>query len=288
RGGAPLPGERPVDRATQEDRRQDDGGIHDDAGDGSQHELAGDLPEVRPHLPEKPEHAGALWEGRGRHVPNAGSSRSRVTRATITSRARLKSSLTAGTSSHRSIRVARDASSPRSQAKVTTAAAPATSAGVGRCGRRPSTSMPSARSPWMTRGGIASSGSVPADVALAPRPRAAARRLKYSAAMRLLAEPCKQTNRTFPRELMAGSYFTKTHGGWSNGNAISPIIAAAAMSRGLLTFQRKSTTRLTSVTSAVSQSPIAIRPSSTQAPRMVPIAAPYAPLMKPCTLRFVR
>ena len=56
----------------------------------------------------------------------------------------------------------------------------------------------SARSPWATRGGIASSGSVPTDVALTPSPRAAARRLKYSAAMRLLAEPCKQTKRTFP------------------------------------------------------------------------------------------
>src|SRR5207244_3672275 len=198
RGGAPLPGERPVDRATQEDRRQDDGGIHDDAGDGSQHELAGDLPEVRPHLPEKPEHAGALWEGRGRHVPNAGSSRSPVTRATITSRARLKSSLTAGTSSQRSIRRASTANSPRSQAKVTTAAVPATSAGVGRCGRRPSTSMPSARSPWMTRSRITSSGSISADVAHAPRPRAAARRLKYSTTIKLLTEPYKQTNRTFP------------------------------------------------------------------------------------------
>src|SRR6266478_1904421 len=85
----------------------------------------------------------------------------------------------------------------------------------------------------------------------------------------------------------AGSYFTKTHVGWSSGNAISPITAAAAMSRGLLTFQRNSTTRLTSVTTAVSQSPMAIRPRRTQAPRIVPIAAPYAPLMKPCTLRFV-
>src|SRR5438034_3692757 len=86
----------------------------------------------------------------------------------------------------------------------------------------------------------------------------------------------------------ASSYFTNTHSGLSSGNAMSPMIAVAATSRGLLTFQRKRTTRLASATSTVSQSPMAIFPSSTQAPRMVPIAAAYAPLMKPCTFGFVR
>ena len=60
----------------------------------------GHLPEVRPHLPEKREHVAALrHQGR-----SAGSRGVAVTRATMTSRARLKSSLTAGTSSQRSIR----------------------------------------------------------------------------------------------------------------------------------------------------------------------------------------
>src|SRR6266481_367041 len=68
------------------------------------------------------------------------------------------------------------------------------------------------------------------------------------------------------------SYFTKTHAGLSSGNAMSPMIAVAATSRGLLTFQRNKTTRLPSATSAVSPSPIAIFPSRTQAPRIVPMA----------------
>jgi len=54
---------------------------------------------------------------------------------------------------------------------------------------------------------------------------------------------------------------------------MSPMMAAAATSNGLLTFQRNKTTRLTSATSAVSQSPMAIRPRRTEAPRMVPMAA---------------
>src|SRR5262249_35565340 len=85
-----------------------------------------------------------------------------------------------------------------------------------------------------------------------------------------------------------GRYFTKTQAGCSSGDATRPIAAGVAMSSGLLTFQRNSTARLTSATSAVSQSPIAMRPSRTQAPRIVPIAAAYAPRMKPCTLGFVR
>src|SRR5438552_4272559 len=134
---------------------------------------------------------------RRRHPRKVGSSSSPETRATIASRARGKSSLTAGTSSQRMTRGARAASAPRSQPNVTTATAPSTSSGVGRRGRRPATSMPSPARPLVTCGGIASSGSVPAEVARASRPRAAARRLKCSAAMRLLADPCRQTNRTF-------------------------------------------------------------------------------------------
>ena len=42
---------------------------------------------------------------------------------------------------------------------------------------------------------------------------------------------------------------------------------------GLLTFQRNSTASETIPISAVSQSPIAMRPSRMQAPRIVPIAA---------------
>src|SRR5205814_7180432 len=41
------------------------GGIHDDAGHGSQDELTRHLPEVRPHLPEKGQHStvghGTAW-----------------------------------------------------------------------------------------------------------------------------------------------------------------------------------------------------------------------------------
>src|SRR5262249_31668163 len=69
------------------------------------------------------------------------------------------------------------------------------------------------------------------------------------------------------------SYFTNTHSGLSRGKAMSPMTAVAATSTGLLTFQRNSTTRLPSATRIVSQSPIAIRPRRTQAPRIVPMAA---------------
>src|SRR5712692_4247716 len=87
---------------------------------------------------------------------------------------------------------------------------------------------------------------------------------------------------------LSSSYFTNTQVGWSRGNAMRPMIAVTATSRGLLTFQRNSTTRLASAMSAVSQSPMAILPNNTQAPRMVPMAAAYAPLMKPCTFGFCR
>jgi len=62
-------------------------------------------------------------------------------------------------------------------------------------------------------------------------------------------------------------YFTNTHAGWSSGNAINPMIAVAATSTGLLTFHRNSTIKLERATSAVSQSPIAMRPSRTHARR---------------------
>src|SRR2546428_133086 len=84
------------------------------------------------------------------------------------------------------------------------------------------------------------------------------------------------------------AHFTKTHVGRRSGNAINPMSAVAAISAGLLTFQRNRTPRLPSPRSAVSQSPIAIRPSSTLAPRIVPMAAAYAPFTKPWTLGFAR
>ena len=55
-------------------------------------------------------------------------------------------------------------------------------------------------------------------------------------------------------------YFTNTHSGLRSGNAMSPMIAVAATSQGLLTFHRKSATRLPNATSAVSQSPMASFP----------------------------
>src|SRR5258708_5477963 len=77
-----------------------------------------------------------------------------------------------------------------------TAAAPATSAGVRRSGLRSPTSKPSPAKPATTSGGMASSGSVPADNARNREPCSAARRLKYSIAMKLFAEACRQTKRT--------------------------------------------------------------------------------------------
>src|SRR5215467_6037710 len=68
-------------------------------------------------------------------------------------------------------------------------------------------------------------------------------------------------------------YFTNTQPGFRSGNATIPTRAVAAINAGLLTFQRKRIRRLTSVTAAVSQSPMAILASSTEAPRIVPIAA---------------
>jgi len=62
-----------------------------------------------------------------------------------------------------------------------------------------------------------------------------------------------------------------------------PTTAVAATSIGLLTFQRNNKIRLTVAIKAVSESPMAIFPSSTAAPRIVPIAAASAPLTKPLT-----
>src|SRR5713226_2117390 len=78
-------------------------------------------------------------------------------------------------------------------------------------------------------------------------------------------------------------YLTNTQSGLRIGKAIIPTIAVAATRIGLLTFQRNNTIRLDSAISAVSQSPIAILPSRSEAPRIVPIAAAYAPLTKPRT-----
>ena len=60
RGFAPLQGQHSVDGTAKKDRGQDDGGIHDDAGHGTQGELARHLSEVRPHPPEKGKHEAGL------------------------------------------------------------------------------------------------------------------------------------------------------------------------------------------------------------------------------------
>src|SRR5262249_22553538 len=81
-GGAPaLPGERPVDRAAEQDRGQDDGGVHDDARQGPQHELTGDLAEVPPHLPEEAERH-ALYLTKTQVGCNNGNATSPITAAT--------------------------------------------------------------------------------------------------------------------------------------------------------------------------------------------------------------
>src|SRR5438093_4222867 len=64
----------------------------------------------------------------------------------------------------------------------------------------------------------------------------------------------------------ASSYFTNTHSGLSTGNAMSPMIAVAATSRGLLTFQRNRTMRLHTATSAYRQYQMAITTICTHAP----------------------
>src|SRR5262249_46074895 len=68
-------------------------------------------------------------------------------------------------------------------------------------------------------------------------------------------------------------HLTKTHFGSRIGKAMRPTTAVAATSTGLLTWKRKRMTRLASAMRAVSQSPIAMRARSRQAPNIVPIAA---------------
>lgn len=81
------------------------------------------------------------------------------------------------------------------------------------------------------------------------------------------------------------AYFTKTHVGFKGGKAIRPIAAVAATRTGLLTFQRNSTTRLTSPISAVSQSPMWSFPRSLQsnfsAFRLTPLEWPGLPPSDP-------
>jgi hypothetical protein len=57
--------------------------------------------------------------------------------------------------------------------------------------------MPRRFKPATTFSGTSLSGSEPEVVARSGRFFSIAMRLKYSAAIRLLAEPCKQTNATF-------------------------------------------------------------------------------------------
>jgi hypothetical protein len=71
----------------------------------------------------------------------------------------------------------------------------------------------------------------------------------------------------------------------NKGNAMIPTAPVAAIKSGLLIVQRKRTTTLNRETFAVSQAPIAFRPSKTDAPLIVPIAAAYAPLTKPLCVR---
>src|SRR5881628_590377 len=112
-------------------------------------------------------------------------SSSRSKRAVMAARARSKSSPTAGTSSQRSTGTPGRARSPRSHANDTTREACATSSGVTRRGRSPRRSMPSWRSRATTTGAISAPGSVPANAARAPTPRARARRSNSAAATTL-------------------------------------------------------------------------------------------------------
>ena len=49
---ASLESQRPIDGAAEQDRGQHDRGVHDDAGDRAEHQLARDLAEIAPQLPE--------------------------------------------------------------------------------------------------------------------------------------------------------------------------------------------------------------------------------------------
>src|SRR2546423_1058026 len=83
--------------------------------------------------------------------------------------------------------------------------------------------------PATTCGGTESSGSVPAESAWNGTPCSAARSLKYSAAIRLLAEAWRQTNNTRFCSGMRGSYFTKTQVGCGIGKAMRPMAAVATI-----------------------------------------------------------
>src|SRR6185312_1786998 len=68
-------------------------------------------------------------------------------------------------------------------------------------------------------------------------------------------------------------HFTITQAGWISGKATRPAAAVTAIRRGLAIRQRKSASRARSPMSTVNQSPMAMRPRRTQAPRIVPMAA---------------
>src|SRR5438105_11045962 len=82
-----------------------------------------------------------------------------------------------------------------SQPQTTTCVAAASNSGVIWRGRYARTSIPSAASPNTTACGTPASGSIPADSPRTAKPCRVARRFRYSAAIRLFAEPCRQTKR---------------------------------------------------------------------------------------------
>src|SRR5207247_11443324 len=97
------------------------------------------------------------------------------------------------------------ASAVRSQPKLTTRQALASSSRVTRRGRSGRTSTPSSSKRATTFGWIAGSGSVPANVLRTARPRSSARRWNSVAAIRLFAAPWRQTKttvRSLMRELL--------------------------------------------------------------------------------------
>src|SRR5438445_468689 len=93
------------------------------------------------------------------------------------------------------------ASAVRSQPKLTTRQALASSSRVTRRGRSGRTSTPSSSKRATTFGWITGSGSVPANVLRTARPRSSARRWNSVAAIRLFAAPWRQTKTTV-RSLM--------------------------------------------------------------------------------------
>src|SRR2546427_3837024 len=98
------------------------------------------------------------------------------------------------------------ASAVRSQPKLTTRQALASSLRVTRRGRSGRTSTPSSSKRATTFGWIAGSGSVPANVLRTARPRSSARRWNSVAAIRLFAAPWRQTKTTV-RSLMRDLLF---------------------------------------------------------------------------------